>query len=73
VPVPASAAADIAKLNDTINKLTAAVYKLNQRLDPSTPVPGPPAKPKAKPSKQEIYGRQTWRRPSWRDPPRGGD
>ena len=66
-PIPAQASAvDVAKLNDTITKLTAAVDRLNQKLDPSAPASTP--KPQAKPAREDVYGRQTWRRPWGRDP-----
>jgi hypothetical protein len=62
---------DIAKLNDAIAKLTAAVDRLNQQLVARDP---PATKPNANlsppvdtPRRQEIYARQ--RRSSWRDAP----
>lgn len=73
---PAVAPMDVAKLNDTINKLTAVVDKLNQRLadrDPPAKPSGsssPPSPPTSDtPRRQEIYARQTSRRSFWRDPP----
>jgi hypothetical protein len=55
---PATAtAADIARLNDTITKLTTAVEKLNQQLAS----PGASPKPKVERSRQEVYEPQTWR------------
>src|SRR5262252_2064662 len=74
---PSPTAAHIAKLNDMIDKLTAAVDKLNQRVAElelslsrsggSSSRPSPTTSDA--PSRQEIYARQTARRPSWRDRP----
>src|SRR5262249_34957966 len=65
-------AADIAKLNDNIAKLTAAVDKLSQQLAgrdrparPSSSSPRPPSADTLR--RQETYACQTLRRPSWRD------
>ena len=81
---PSSTAADIAKLNDAIgkianavDKITAVVDKLNQRvaeLELSSSRSGgnssrPSPTASDTPSRQEIYARQTARRPSWRDRP----
>ena len=63
---------DIAKLNDTIAKLTATVDRLNQQLAERDR----PAKPSGSSSssslptsntarRQDIYARQTWRPPLW--------
>jgi hypothetical protein len=70
-PIPATAT-DIAKLNDTIVKLTATVDRLNQQLAERER----PARPSGSCSssslptsntarRQDIYARQTWRRPLW--------
>ena len=74
---PSPTAAHIAKLNDMIDKLTAAVDKLNQRVAElelsSSRSGGSSSRPSPTtsdaPSRQEIYARQTARRPSWRDRP----
>jgi hypothetical protein len=66
--------ADIVKLNDTIAKLTATIDRLNQQLaerdrpakpSGSSSSPSPPTSDTAR--RQEIYARQTWRRPLWRE------
>src|SRR5262245_32747620 len=66
----AAPTADIAKLNDTIAKLTATVDRLNQQLaerDRSAKPSGnssfqsPPASATAR--RQELYAGKTWRRP----------
>jgi hypothetical protein len=78
-PIPALASAtgaptapDIAKLNDTIAKLAAAVDKLNQQLaerDPAVKPSGSSSRPSSDtPRRQEMDARQTWRRSSWREP-----
>jgi hypothetical protein len=67
-------AADFAKLNDTIAKLTATVDRLNQQLA-ERDRPAKPSGSSSSPSptsdtarRQEIYGRQMWRRSLWREP-----
>ena len=70
--VPASPTTpDIAKLNDAIAKLTAAVDRLNQQLvardPPATKPNANPSPPADTPRRQEIYARH--RRSSWRDAP----
>ena len=70
--VPASPTTpDIAKLNDAIAELTAAVDRLNQQLvardPPATKPNANPSPPADTPRRQEIYARQ--RRSSWRDAP----
>ena len=68
-PTAPATAADIAKLNDNITKLTAIVDRLSQQLG----VRDAPAKPGQSsaatdpPRRREIDPRQTWRRQSWRD------
>jgi hypothetical protein len=64
--------ADIAKLNDSIAKLTAAVEKLNQQLSErdSAVKPGSSSRPSSDTQRrQEVDARQSWRRSSWPDPP----
>src|SRR6266404_2933406 len=68
-------AAEIAKLNDTIAKLTATVDRLNQQLaerdrlakpSGSSSSPSPPTSDTAR--RQESYARKTLRRPLWLEP-----
>jgi hypothetical protein len=71
---PATAVA-IAKLNDTIAKLTTAVDRLSQQLaerDRLAKSSGSSSSSSQLASetahRQEIYARHIWRRPSWRGP-----
>jgi len=68
-PTAPATAADIAKLNDTITKLIAAVDRLNQQLGVRD-LPAKPGQSSAAtdpPRRREFDARQTWRRQSWRD------
>jgi len=70
-PTAQATAGDIAKLNDTIAKLTAAVDRLNKQLaEPASKPSGSSSRPDTDaPRRQEIDARPTWKRSSWRDPP----